>query len=368
MPTTIPPYVTSARTRSAHSAALSYAFNPCNLEVGYYPAYDYMLKDLFNALSDLRACPRPDIHLSSAELDMRRKADSYTPLEDADVPPSPPPILHGHGEQQLSQGEQSLRISLNQDARKKAKQKARDDASVLAQAEQAYAEMAYNLLHGIEIDAADPDAASEADTSFGSQGTVPDKDSLTIRLDFILRKGLRNIHECFVVFMENKTSPTRHKPNNPAKIKEWRQGRKRHFQEAADDIIFYLSIYFARDSSATAVVAMVASGLHWKWVSFARNKIPVMNFNVPVAELRRRDPVWKNQAVYTAAMEKLDAAEMYTLGTKKSDQALTQLRERTVEIIDHVPYGPTMRRTEGKGKGKGKANEVPGAVAYVEEK
>ncbi|KAL0959372.1 hypothetical protein HGRIS_014625 [Hohenbuehelia grisea] len=388
MPAPGTPYVSSRRARNAHSSALSHDFNPRNLEDGYYPSYDCTLTELFQDFLDLRVCSRPGLNLSSAELARRRLADSYSP--DAEIPvPSAPSVLDDQPVMQPPPERQSVRIGNKQKAEAEEKHKSDQERAKLLEEAQKAAELSYFQLTQERQSAAAPKDASAADTSFGSEATVPDTDSLTIYPDFgachtfgvretrptnlnrlyswRLRQRWRIVHECYSLFLENKRQPTRHKPNNLVERRIWDQALADYLEEAADDMVFYLSIYFSINLSAQAVVAMVASGLHWKWVHFTRNEIPEINYAISLEMLRRRENDWKNEELHAEALLKFEKAKLYALGTKKSDQALAEMRDKTLQIVnEHIPYGPTMLRAKrkpkpepkGKGKGKGKAKEV----------
>lgn len=78
------------------------------------------------------------------------------------------------------------------------------------------------------------------------------------------RQGLRVVHECFPLFVENKTSPTRHKPNSGKLRAAWDLQREKLLTEAMREVLFCLVLYFAKDASAQEVVAVVLTRLYFK--------------------------------------------------------------------------------------------------------
>ncbi|KAL0959233.1 hypothetical protein HGRIS_014509 [Hohenbuehelia grisea] len=378
-------YVTSARTRNAIASALSYTCNPRNLEDGYYPSYNCTLTELFDDFQNLRVCAEPNLQLSSAELEMRRLADLFL-LPDMDGALDAEAVDASdddsdHDTKQHSQdGRKSSRLAQKRDAEEVARQEDQRAAAEAAQALQIATQEAVDALLVTQIKAADPEAmdgASAADTSFSSQGTIPDQGSLNVSPDLALchtvtvevpkptnldrlytwklRRKLKVVHECFRVFLEIKSQPTRRQPNDIIERRSWQEDRDEYLAVATSEIIFYLVIYFARDLSAKSVVAMVASGLHWKWLHCSRHEIPELDYTVP---LRKSAAVWKDNNVFMAAAKKFEDAPTFALGSEKSDRALTEMRAKTLQIVeDHVAYRLTMLPTKAKGKGQAAAEE-----------
>ncbi|KAH8077277.1 hypothetical protein BXZ70DRAFT_1081072 [Cristinia sonorae] len=212
----------------------------------------------------------------------------------------------------------------------------------------------YERFVKVQDDAENPQDAL-ANTLFTSQDTVADGGSLIVVPDFTgyhlvgmkeskpidknclyawrVRNKLRIVHECSPFFLEIKTSPTRHKPNNVVTRKRWDQDLREILRTAVEDLMFYCSVYLAKDLSI-------------------KKEIPEMEFNASVEELRKNDPVWKEEAVFNAAVKKLTDVKIFVLGTKASDLALTEMRDATISIVNnHVAYGPTMLATQPKAKG-----------------
>ncbi|KAL0959250.1 hypothetical protein HGRIS_014521 [Hohenbuehelia grisea] len=367
-------YFTSDRTKNAIASALSHTCNPRNLEDGYNSAYNSTLTELFDSFQDLRVCAQPNLHLSSAEVEMRKLVDLYVPpghaseAGDADDADDEPP--------QYSQADRkSARLVDQRRVKEEGRQQTEHEAEVEAEVLQLASEAAHFAFARLQAEAADFEAMdfSAADISFSSQDTIPNKDSLNVspdltvahtvtagmkkptNLDWLyswkLRHGLKVIHECLRVVLELKSQPTRRRPNNITKRRGWKQDRGELLDLAASEILFYLSIYFTRDSSATSIVAMVASGLHWKWVHFSRSEIPELDYSVPLSQLRKTSAIWKDDKVRLRAFQKLKRSKIFALGTETSDRALTEMREKTLQIAkDHPPYPLTMIPTKGKGQ------------------
>ncbi|KDQ31630.1 hypothetical protein PLEOSDRAFT_153853 [Pleurotus ostreatus PC15] len=346
------PHKTSLRTQLAISAGLSHDYNPRNLEEGYYLAYHTVLTELFDAqLRDqIFTRSRTTISVSSAELERLRLAHlyaSHVPAPEQEEPAQPDGKQLTRTEQLMKNREKTLKAS---------EQKAKQELTILL----AKGQEAYDKLVKVRHDAEDPKDALE-NTSFTSQGTVADGGSLNIVPDFTgyhlvalkelkptnkdrlyawkVRNKLRIIHECSPFFLENKTSPTRHKPNYIVQRNIWDQDLEDLLTEAAEDLMFYCCVYLAKDLSAKSVVVMVASGFHWRWVQFSRDEIPEMEFDVSVEELRKRNPAWKVKAVFDAAVRKLANAKIFVLGTEASDRELTAMRDATISIVNNHKKG-----------------------------
>lgn len=181
-----------------------------------------------------------------------------------------------------------------------------------------------------ETDARTPDA-TEADTSATTIDTVPDSKGTNEFPDFMLchthtveteepedaervygwnrRMKRKVLHLCFPLILEVKACPDRTMQGENLQARA-----SSALGEAEEELYEYVQTCFTRDASADSVIAMSAAGPYWRWITVRREEVCPDIFTLLSKERY-------------AFVQRFKKAKIFTLGTKKSDDELTKLRD-----------------------------------------
>ncbi|PIL34858.1 hypothetical protein GSI_02645 [Ganoderma sinense ZZ0214-1] len=379
-------YVTSSRVRCAQSGSYSSRLNSRNEEADYYPTYYHTLADLVNFEFDgaITVAQQFNLWLSKATFDLyevgkywfdeddegdhsevedmvqREEDDSLEldimevdeiDLEMADIQPlssSPPPPKSG-------------RLGL---ARKDIQPPRRTPAEFLVSDEARAALNPERVLttkqieHGIQNYLSRKQLAANPMPRKRTprQRPSPRPEDGKAVFGWERRARCKIWHQCFPLIMEIKRGPSRSLRGEKFEVK-----MASSFELAAKDLYSYLQSYFARDVCAQRVIAVVASGVYWKWGQVERNEIAKAtraDKNVPDRSLSNNEIELRSKFV-----SKLRAAPSFVLATEASDEELTRLRDDFLIplIEEHYRYPstivpnlqPTKKDREGEEGGQG---------------
>ncbi|TRM55818.1 hypothetical protein BD626DRAFT_277279 [Schizophyllum amplum] len=146
-----------------------------------------------------------------------------------------------------------------------------------------------------------------------------------------LYKGRLLRHQPVVLIEEDKKHANRRVQRDTAQYAEHVKDRLNRLHEAADDIGYYLFIYFYLiNPQVQRVVARTVSGTYWQWRQISRDEIPIHYMPNPNADLNVVPSEKPKFKVYFAAWE---AQPIFESGTRESDEALTAMRKQVLDNI-----------------------------------
>ncbi|KAI0072115.1 hypothetical protein K474DRAFT_1668219 [Panus rudis PR-1116 ss-1] len=180
---------------------------------------------------------------------------------------------------------------------------------------------------------------------------VPESDKRRTDLKTLIYSrqfGLRVVHRCLPLLLENKKGPPR---NFLEDEKAFMKGREQHINTAVDGLLEYVAVCFERDLCATQVIAVAASGIYWRWRVVQRTELPplpaILTYRaslIGIEALHGEDS--QKVAAFLVSFETKNCCT-FRLGTDESDREWMRLRDTALIPIlnEHKPYPSTMLPT-----------------------
>lgn len=173
------------------------------------------------------------------------------------------------------------------------------------------------------------------------------------------RLGLKFQHQCFPIIAEIKEPPSRQR-----RARKLAREVKKRLAKAEQDLLYYLALYFTRDTSAQAVIAISGAGLYWRWREFQREEVPSLTF-ATVHEVYHE---YTGEDAVRAAkfMRNFNTRDFFYLGRPQSDKELTRMRETALIPLlkkhnnypfTMLPNPPPRRKHKGPGEDGDNDNE-----------
>ncbi|KAI0074992.1 hypothetical protein K474DRAFT_1467779 [Panus rudis PR-1116 ss-1] len=214
-----------------------------------------------------------------------------------------------------------------------------------------YCDHALVHIHVTPIPADQPEDAEEV--------PEPDKRRADLKTLIYSRQfGLRVVHRCLPLLLENKKGPPR---NFLEDEKTFVKGLEQHINTAVAGLLEYVAVCFERDLCATQVIAVAASGIYWRWRVVQRTELPPLPIILKYrASLIGIGPLHGNNSdkvmAFLVSFE-TKKCRTFRLGTDESDREWMRLRDTALIPIlnEHKPYPSTMLPTSRPPKKKTRA-------------
>ncbi|KAI0072113.1 hypothetical protein K474DRAFT_1668217 [Panus rudis PR-1116 ss-1] len=187
----------------------------------------------------------------------------------------------------------------------------------------------------------------------------PDKRRADLKTLIYSRQfGLRVMHRCLPLLLENKKGPPR---NFLEDENAFMRGLEQHINTAVAGLLEYVAVCFERDLCATQVIAVAASGIYWRWRVVQRTELPplpaILTYRASLIGIKALHGDNSQKVMAFLVSFKPEQCCTFRLGTDESDREWMRLRDTALLPIlnEHKPYPSMMLPTPRLPKKKTRA-------------